>query len=185
MDTQRNYKAKDVEMLITAATILESAIANKTFLQAKRSTWQDPFFQNFKAQIDQTISQYLGQDNAKELRQATQVVLTLQKAATRDLAELKVQLEEDFKASPAQKEELLNNLGFKTYYTGIKNKDQEALINLLYQFKSNLTPQTRTSIETAGTAPVLVDNILTYAETLKDANVFQEGKKGTRKELTK
>jgi hypothetical protein len=55
MQISRNYKCKDVEMLITAATINESAIKNKTFLQSKRANWADPFFEDFKAEIDQTI----------------------------------------------------------------------------------------------------------------------------------
>ena len=40
----RKYKTKDVEMLTATATIIENAIANKTFLQSKRTTWADPFF---------------------------------------------------------------------------------------------------------------------------------------------
>ena len=40
----RKYKTKDVEMLTATATIIENAIANKAFLQSKRTTWADPFF---------------------------------------------------------------------------------------------------------------------------------------------
>jgi hypothetical protein len=75
-------------MLITAATITESAINNKTFLQSKRANWADPFFQNFKSKIDTTIEEHLGVDSAKELRDSTQVVLSIQANAMRDLAEL-------------------------------------------------------------------------------------------------
>lgn len=39
----RNYKVKDVEMLITASTIIENAIANKAVLQAKRRHGQTLF----------------------------------------------------------------------------------------------------------------------------------------------
>ena len=182
---ERNYKAKDVEMLLTAATITDSAIANKIVLQSKRSTWADPFFDDFKIEIDKAINDFLGADNAKELRNATQVVLTIQKSAMSDLAELKVQIDQDFKSNPAQRTEILNNLGFTAFYSEVKNKDQEALIDLLYQYKTNLTAATlRATIEDKGTAPALLDSIIAHAETLKNANIFQEGKKGTRKELT-
>ena len=40
----RKYKTKDIEMLTATATIIENAIANKAFLQSKRTTWADPFF---------------------------------------------------------------------------------------------------------------------------------------------
>lgn len=45
----RKYNTKDVEMLTAAATIIENAMENKAFLQSKRSTWADPFFDNLKS----------------------------------------------------------------------------------------------------------------------------------------
>lgn len=35
---KRNYNTKDVDMLVTIETIIDCAIANKEFLQSKRST---------------------------------------------------------------------------------------------------------------------------------------------------
>jgi hypothetical protein len=67
----RKYKTKDVEMLTAAATIIENAIANKTFLQSKRTTWADPFFGNLKKQIQSTTDTYLGKDSSQKMRQAT------------------------------------------------------------------------------------------------------------------
>ena len=184
MKPVRNYKAKDVEMLLSASTITESAIAHKVFLQSKRSTWKDPFFEDFKEEIDKVIQDHLGQDNAKELRNATQIVLAIQSTALFNLAELKVQIEEDFKNDPIQKTEILNTLGFTTFHSKTKNKDQEALIDLLYQFKTNLTPELQSTITEKGTAPELLDKIVSHADELKNKNITQEGKKGTRKELT-
>ena len=62
----RKYKTKDVEMLTAAATIIENAIANKTFLQSKRTTWADPFFGNLKKQIQSTTDTYLGKDSSQK-----------------------------------------------------------------------------------------------------------------------
>ena len=184
MEITRNYKCKDVEMLITAATINDSAIKNKTFLQSKRANWADPFFEDFKEEIDQTIEDYLGLDSAKQLRDSTKIVLEIQANAMKDLAELKTQIDADFKSNPSQRTEILTTLGFNTYYTAVKNKDQEALVNLLFQFKTNLTPEVRTKIIDQGTAPATLDTIILYAEELKNANITQEGNKGARKEIT-
>ena len=184
MEITRNYKCKDVEMLITAATINDSAIKNKTFLQSKRANWADPFFEDFKDQIDQTIEDYLGLDSAKQLRDSTKIVLEIQANAMKDLAELKTQIDADFKSNPSQRAEILTTLGFNTYYTAVKNKDQEALVNLLFQFKTNLTPEVRTKIIDQGTAPATLDTIILYAEELKNENITQEGNKGARKEIT-
>jgi len=121
---KRLYNTKDVDMLITAETIIDSAIADKVFLQSKRSNWADPFFENLKERINLASQNHLGVDNAKDLRQATQVVLNIQTPALADLSEVKVQIEEDFKKTPIQRDEILNQLGFKSYYSIARKKDQ-------------------------------------------------------------
>ena len=180
----RIYKTKDVDMLLTIETIIDSAIANKTFLQTKRSNWADPYFDNIKKEINTIIQENLGVDSAKELRQATIAVKTIQANALTDLAEIKVQIEQDFKAQPDRKSEILNQLGFTTYYAQATTRDQEGLINLLFQYNTNLTPTLKAEIVAKGTAAAALDAINTYAQTLKDADVFQEGTKGTKKEIT-
>jgi len=47
----RNYSTKDVDMLLAIDTIIDSAIANKAFLQSKRSTWADPYFDDTKQKL--------------------------------------------------------------------------------------------------------------------------------------
>jgi hypothetical protein len=181
---QRIYKTKDVDMLIAAATIIETAITNKAFLQTKRSTWADPFFEDLQSEINTTIQSFLGIDSAKDLRQATQVVLNIQRQAIKDLAEVKVQLVEDFKTNPTRQTEILTQLGFTSYHKAAQKGDQEALINLLYQFKTNLTPALATEIETQGTAMSMLNTITAYADTLKAADITQENNKGIRKTIT-
>ena len=184
MKTLRIYKGKDVEMLITIDTIIDAAIANLDFLASKRSTWKDPYLPNLKRAIDQAVQEHLGQDNAKALRNATLEVLAIQTPALKDLAEVKVQIESDFNKNPTLKKEILNTLGFTPFYSKTKTKDQEALISLLYQFKTNLTPDLKGQIVTKGTAEEQLDKITSYADDLKNKNVLQESKKGTKKEIT-
>jgi len=180
----RKYKIKDVDFIITSDTIIDSAIANQAFLETKRSTWTLLFFQAIRTQIDQATQDHLGVDNAKALRAATQVVYHIVAAAFIELAELKVQIEEDFKDNPAHVAEILNTLGFNKYLFDARKGDQEALINLLFQFKTNLTQQLNDEIVTKGTSQAKIDAVISRADALKDANVLQEGKKGTRKEIT-
>jgi len=182
--TQRNYKTKDVDMLVTASTIIETAIRNKAFLQTKRSTWADPFFDDIKTRIDDAIQTHLGVDSARDLRQSTIVVTSIQKQAVKDLAECKIQITEDFKSDKIKRDEILNQLGFTTYHKDAQKGDQEAMINLLYQFKTNLTASLRTDIVGAGTASTLLDGIITHADNLKNADISQESFKGTRKVIT-
>lgn len=181
---ERIYNNKDVDMIITIDTIMDSAIANKTILQSKRSNWEDPFFQDIKTQIDSVVQQYLGQDSAKALRQSTQIVKGIQAKVLTQLAEVKVQIDQDFKPTPDRRTEILKQLGFTDYYEPARKKDQEGLINLLYQFKANLTAELKTEIANKGTAPAALEEIVEFADALKNANVTQEGNKGTKKEMT-
>jgi len=170
-------------MLITVSTILETAIANKAFLQQKRSTWADPFFDDLKARIDNAIQANLGTDSGKSLRQSTQALYSVQTQAIKDLALVKVQLVEDFKKDPTRRSEILKQLGFTAYLLKARQKDQEALINLLYSFRQNISGLVA-EIVAKGTDKKLLDNISGYADTLKNANVNQETFKGSKKTVT-
>jgi hypothetical protein len=181
---QRKYSLGDAEMIITASTIIESAIANKTFLQSKRSSWQDPFFDTIKSRIDTAIQTYLGVDNAKDLRQATQALKLIQKQALNDLAEAKIQFTEDFKSNKVRRDEILMQLGFTNYHKTAQSGSHEALINLLFQFKMNLSAALKTELVAKGTAEQLLNAITGYADTLKNANVSQETNKSARKVIT-
>ena len=181
---KRKYNNKDIEMLTATSTIIENAIANKTFLQSKRSTWANTFFEDLKTQIENVTETYLGKDAAKQMRDATQIVLGIQKQALIDLAEFKVQVEEDFKENSIQKTKILKNLGFADYHKIAQKGDQEGLVNLLFQFKTNMTAILKAEIIAKGTAEITINNIVGYAEVLKNANIDQETFKGTRKEIT-
>jgi hypothetical protein len=182
--TPRNYNHRDVDMLVTTSTIIENAIANKTLLQSKRTTWADPFFDDLKTRIDSAMHNFLGLDKAKDLRQATQAIAGIHKQAIKDLAECKVQITEDFKADKTKRDELLNQLGFTAYHKEAQKGDQEALINLLFQFKTSLTATLKTEISTKGTSATLLDTIAGYAVTLKNADINQETFKGNKKTIT-
>jgi hypothetical protein len=112
-------------MLVTSSTIVESAMAHKTFLQSQRSVWADPFFDNIKQKIETVTQTYLGVDSAKELRGATQTLLGIQKQATKDLALSKVQIEEDFKTDNPRRTEILKQLGLTDFLKKVQSGDQK------------------------------------------------------------
>lgn len=180
----RNYKKKDIEMLTAIEVIIDNAIANKVFLQSKRTTWADPFFDNIKTQIQTTADTHLGRDAARNMRLASQTVYTIQATALTNLSELKIQIEQDYKQQPTDKTEILTNLGFTTYHKQSQNGDQEALVNQLFQYKTNLTPTLKAELIAKGIAEITLDAITAQAQSLKDTNISQETFKGTRKEIT-
>jgi hypothetical protein len=118
------------------------------------------------------------------MREATIVVTTLQEKALRDLAEFKIQVEEDFKANKKRRDEILKQLGFSVHHKPAQNKDQEALIELLLKFKKNMTPKLKKEITDKGTSETIINTIISYANTLNKENITQETLKGARKNVT-
>lgn len=180
----RKYKTKDVEMLLGVDIIVSNAIADKEFLQPKRATWTDAFFENIKLRIDTAASTYLGADNAKQLRESTRKVYDIVTPATTVLSEIKVQINEDFKKDIKRRDEILNTLGFNSFTSKTLENDQEALIQFLYKFETNLTGELKDELIAKGISPDSLNYATSHSVKLKNANVNQEIKKGERPGLT-
>lgn len=180
----RKYNCSDVVLLTTASTIVENAKLNKNSLIAKRSNWADPFFPNLETRINNLVATYLGVDNAKDLRNATSILKNLQTKAIEKLGDVKAQIEADFVKDAATQKELLVNLGFTAFYKQAAYKNQEATVNLLFQFKKNITPAIKTLITNKGINPSTIDDIISYADDLNNANVNQETFKANRPTIT-
>ena len=180
----RKYNCSDVVLLTTASTIVENAKLNKADLVAKRTTWVDPFFPDLETRIDNLIKTYLGIDSAKSLRNSTLTLRNIQLKALTKLGDVKTQIESDFVKEPTIKKELLINLGFSSYYVQATNKNQEATVNLLFQFKQNMTAAIKTQITSKGTSAATIDEVISYADALKDANINQETFKSNRPTIT-
>ena len=181
---KRDYSGKAVDMLAICETIVRHAIEHKEYLQQKRSTWADPFFDDILLRIQNAYTEFLGIDSAKDLRAASQKVYELQSVALKNLAEFKVQVSEDFKGNKEQRTELLKSLGFTQLHKKSQRGDQEELIQLLFQFKDNMTPELKAKIISKGTAELIIDEIIAHADLLRSLNIDQESLKGSRKEIT-
>jgi len=118
------------------------------------------------------------------LRNATSTLASIQVPAKRDVSYFKTQIDEDFKKETSKRDEILKTLGFAKHLRGVQKGNQESLIQLLYQFKTNLSETLRQEITAKGINATLLDNIIGYADTFKQANVTQETLKGSTKEIT-
>jgi len=184
MLTQRAYSYKDVTMLVACQTIAENFKAHKEEIIAIRSIWADPFISTFETRINKAITSYLGLDPRQELKTATLAVTQVQEAALKDLSFLKVQIEADFVADKVRLTSLLDGLGYYSYWVMARQKDQQALIQLLYQYRSSLTKAAKTELVAKGINEPLLNRISAYADTLRKANVTQETLKGSSREIT-
>jgi hypothetical protein len=185
MAKNRNYNFKDVDMLMASRTIAGSFKAYIAELSTTRSVWTEGYADDLIARIDNAISTGLGTDSKKELRNATIALSTIQAPARRDVSYFKVQVFEDFKKEPVRRDEILTTLGFTRFLTAVNNGNQEALVQLLSAFKSNMTDTLRNEIMAKGMSAALIDNITGYADAFRQANVTQEGMKGSTKNVSK
>lgn len=184
MGTSRAYTYKDVEMLFGCQTVVENFKSHKDEIVARRAIWADPYITHFQARINTAMEKYLGLDTRVDLKAATQTVNQLQAVALKDLSFLKVQIEQDFATDKVKVNHLLDRLGFYSFWTKARYKDQQALVQLLYQYRQGLTDAVKAEIVAKGTDIALLQDISTYADTLKNANVSQETLKSSSKELT-
>ena len=184
MAENRNYSYKDVDMLMTSKTIAGNFKSNISELALVRNDWTEEYATNLVSRIDQTIETHLGIDAKKGLRDATSGLSAIQVAAKRDLSFFKTQIDDDFKAEPAKRDEILNTLGFSKYLRGVQKGNQESLVQLLYAFKKNMDNSLRNQITAKGLSDTLIGNIVGYANAFMDANTSQESLKLSTKEIT-
>jgi hypothetical protein len=184
MLTQRTYSYKDVTMLVACQTIVENFKAHKEEIIAVRSVWADSFISTFETRINKAITNYLGLDPKQELKAASLAVSQLQEAALKDLSFLKVQLEVDFAGDKVRQASLLDGLGYYSYWVTARGKNQQALIQLLYQYRNGLSKAVKAELLAKGINEALLNRISSYADTLRKANVTQETLKGSSREIT-
>lgn len=168
-------------MLLACKSVAKNLESYLTELGMARSVWTPEYVSQLDAKIDDAIDNYLGLDRKKELREATALLASIQAPALRDLSFLKTQIAVDFEDKAYR---ILKSLGFTSQLSSVQKGDQEALIQLLYTYKKNMTEELRTSIVNNGTNPLLLERIMDYADKMKDANVSQETLKETAKALS-
>jgi len=181
MPRNRNYNFKDVDMLLASKTIVETLKSNLSDLSVARSTWTEEYANQLATKIDEAIENYLGLDKKKELRDTTANLASIQEPAIRDLSFIKTQIEVDF---DGEAKEIIKTLGFDKNLRAVQNRDQEALIELLYSFKKGLNKKIKDAIIEKGTNPELIDRIIAYADQMKQTNISQETLKETTKALS-
>lgn len=184
MAKNRNYSCKDVDMLLASKTIAESFRANISELSAISTVWTEPYALDLLARIDNAAGNYLGTNAKKDLRVATAALVGIQIPAIRDVSFFKVQVSAFFRNNPGRLGEILNSLGYARFMNSAQKGNQEALTQLLYAFKSYMTPALRTEIMAKGISGTLIDNITGYSDTFRLANEAQESFKGSTKSIT-
>jgi len=184
MSITPKFHCSPSELVTVTELVIGSAQDNKTKIVEKRPKIADPYLPNLLTRVIADKQKYIGMDSAKNLRSATAGVMSIMIPAKNDLSEFKTDLKVDFKENKARNDEILNMLGFKKYYTSVTRNNQQGTIDLLAQFKLNLTADLEAEIIDKGMSPGLITRIKGYADSLDSSNLTQEAAKNHRPELT-
>jgi hypothetical protein len=168
-----------------AAKIVAEAVKAKITEYAKlRTDWSEGYVNDLISRIDKLFQEVLGVNAKIDLKNATSSLKSIEVPAKKDLSMLKLQLEEGFRKQPKKRDDILIALGSSKYYRAAQSGNQESLIALLYNIKTNLSDKMRSDILATGITPELLDRILNYANDMAKANEIQESSKGKTKETT-
>lgn len=184
MARNRSYNYSDVDMLLASKTIMGNFMAHIDELSTIRTNWTTEYADGIITEIDSTIENEMVIDVKKELRDASNKLSLVMGPAKRDISSFKTQVDEDFKNDTPKLKEILKTLGITKNLKAVQKDNQEALIEMLYTFKSNISDSLKQDITVKGMNPVLIDKISSYADTVMNANVSQEELKGTSKDIS-
>lgn len=184
MTEKRIYTGKDVEMLTASQIAAENFSNHLNELSELRTDWTEEYATGLKTRIGNSLENLIGTDSKKSLRAATISVHEIIVPAKKKISFLKTQIDEDFRSIPEKRDTILKDLGFTKHLRNVQKGNQEAVVQFLYTFKTNLTPELRTDLLTKGISPGLLDSLTEYAMVVNQANVAQETNKGATKEVT-
>lgn len=178
---KRIFKYKTLPMLIASLTVADHFESEKETFVNEMPGWTDPFIETFRTSIQQILDTYFGINSKENLKDQTQLVNELTEKAADDLDMVKTQIERGFRKEPQTKENLLSRLGYQQYWSQAANHNQEMMIGLLLTFANHMDEELKAQLLEKQVNAARVENILTYADQLNQANISQESLKGTSK----
>lgn len=181
---ERAYNDPDVVMLTSGLAIIEAAKNHVAALQLRRTTWKLPYFTGLEDEIKTAMQDHLGLTPEAARMAATAVVLTNFSTMRTDARKLMVDLQTLEDLSADRRATLLRSLGYDEHYSAVAAKKAEALTEMLFKIKKNLTPEVRTELTTLGVNDGLIGRLIGYAEEFTKSRVQQTALKQSQKELT-
>lgn len=181
---KRRYTNSDASMLIAASTIIMGAIKDSEQLMEGDTTYTPEYLQTFYARIGTESADIIGTNNIVEQRIQTMKLVEAHKKGIHELGLTKIFIGNKYAADPERRDELLTNLGFKEWYAGAVDENQQAMGELLISFNENLTPALEQELTGKGMPQKRVTLLRSLAGTYNESNVLQEEKKGAHLILT-
>lgn len=181
--TLRLFPAPVTNYLTAAEVIATHGLTYNAELLEEDTTLTREVIQQFITDVIKAKNRYIGQDKRSDQRDATDQVENKMFALRKPLKSILNIIENKF--GEAESAELLNKLGYTAWWRpATRSQSQRAMIELLKQFRDNLTDERRDLLLEKGANPNYLQIISTEAEKFDTANTAQEVKKGESVVLT-
>jgi hypothetical protein len=178
---KQKFNFKPLPVLVAALAVADHFEAEKQVFIGEKPLWNDPFIATFREAVSRVMNEFYGINTKEELQKQTRLVNELAGKVHDDLEMVKTQIERGFRATPERGEWVLAKLGFNEYWSKASNSNQSMLIGLLLAFRNNLDQALLAELEQHEVNSARLDKLLSYADTLNQANITQESLKGSTK----
>jgi hypothetical protein len=180
---ERKFKGTGMQMLLATRLIIENAIGMADKLAAVRPKWTLSYLTDIRGNITGILEDNFGIDATASLKEVTANLIIKEAAAKTALQQVKTQVEVDFGKDKTTCDHYLTVLGLNKVKS-IKNASQDATIEMLVAFTTNLTPAIEADLTAAGLPPATIATIKTLSTELYQINTIQEKAKVGSKETT-
>lgn len=173
----KNYHCTDEVMLIKAKVLVKNALEDVHHLSAIQKNITAESLNGLQKEIDNALANQIGRDKNQELRMTTEKLLKKFQLAFEKLRLVKTLIEINFKK---EKNEMLNHLGFNSYYKGVSQHKQKSVLPLLSVVarEENVLKQ---KFEKQNLATDFIKDIVKLSQELPELEAKQEKlKKGSK-----
>ncbi len=190
METIRQYKCKDIEMLLVSKEVVISLSKNLSDLLMIKNTWSIIYVQELFTKIEYAINYYLENPDKQGFYNASLDLLDLQDRAAFDLYSFKKQIELLWEGDKKKQIEIFKALGLSNIFKLWNKGNVDSVGSLLNSFKDGMNDEIRKILQDRGMNVSLIDTILSYAgkikaqETSQRLNLDSEGNNAQNKLVT-
>lgn len=172
--TRRKYRGKDIEMLLALLILIGYIKERQKELGGYLTTLTLDAIIDLEKRVNRCLDVDLNVKNGLKLAGLTRRVNEIYDLAEGQLGILESLIDMKFKTDPYFVKDMKLKFGFTEHLKRVREQDdQEALINLLLNFKASY-PEYDKAFTNKGINPTIAETLVTCATKLKEADVEQE-----------
>ena len=179
----KNYRYKDLDMLMASQVITESFQSNLSALSTVHPGFTRQYAHSLSERINKGFEYFLGLGTSRELQRIKNTLNSVQAQSLRAIAFLKTLIELRTGNDITRKEQILETLGFRKYLKAVQNNDTMALLGLLSSIRDKMNVSLKDELIKNKSDAAFIERISEYAKKLNKINRSKESLNATRKAI--